>query len=371
MTTTYINSAVDLPPRRSLDYGVTDPAIHLEISARTDLGRTRDHNEDTFLVADLTRGTTDFLENGRATVGPRGSLFLVADGMGGAAAGEVASAMAADTIFEHLRSAWTPDAAAGGEDFPMRMRDAVEAANDRIHKFAIEHPESRGMGTTATVAGMFGSRLYLAQVGDSRAYLIRGGQATQLTKDQSLIQRLVDAGEMTEEQAAQSERRNIILQALGPDARIRVDFTYQEIAQGDVLILCSDGLSGQLQRSELGPLVEELKDVNAVCTRLIELANARGGPDNITAVVVRFDGPGLPHPEGEPEPPGYHAYQLPDETSGETPAAALPVPSAPPASPVLPPPVVPPARRTGSPAMVAAAGLLILLILLAIFLLRR
>ncbi len=373
MTRTYIKCAVDLPPRRGLDYGVTNAgAVQLEISARTDLGRTRDHNEDTFLVADLTRGTTDFLEDGKAAVGPRGSLFLVADGMGGAAAGEVASAMAADTIFEHLRTAWTPAALDSSDDFTIRMRDAVETANERIHRFALEHPESRGMGTTATVAGMFGSRLYLAQVGDSRAYLIRGGQATQLTKDQSLIQRLVDAGEMTEEQAAQSERRNIILQALGPDPRIRVDFTYQDIARGDVLVLCSDGLSGQLSRAELGPLVAEVKDVNTICARLIEIANSRGGPDNITAVVVRFDGPGLPAPEGQPEPPGYRAYHLPDETSGET-AAVAPAPAAVAegAEVELAAEAAAPVRRSGSPVMVAVGGIIVLLALLALFLLQR
>ena len=351
-------------------------SVQLEMSARTDLGRTRDHNEDTFLVADLTRGTTDFLENGRATVGPRGSVFLVADGMGGAAAGEVASAMAADTIFEHLRTTWTPALSNSGNDFTIRIRDAVEVANERIHRYAMEHPDSRGMGTTATVAGIFGSRLYLAQVGDSRAYLVRDGQATQLTKDQSLIQRLVDAGEMTEEQAAQSERRNIILQALGPDARIRVDVTYQDVAQGDVLVLCSDGLSGQLPRLELGPIVAELKDVNAICARLIDIANERGGPDNITAVVVRFDGPGLPDPDGEPDPPGYHAYPFPEaETSGETAAVTAPVPVVVPPGPLAAPvdegdgnrPVV----RTGSPMIVATVGIILLLALLVIFLLQQ
>ena len=349
-------------------------AVQLEISARTDLGQTRDHNEDTFLVADLTRGTTDFLEDGRATVGSRGSVFLVADGMGGAAAGEVASAMAADTIFEHLRAAWTPVASDSGDDFTLRIRDAVETANDRIHLFALEHPESRGMGTTATVAGIFGSRLYLAQVGDSRAYLIRAGQATQLTKDQSLIQRLVDAGEMTEEQAAQSERRNIILQALGPDSRIRVDVSYQDILKGDVLVLCSDGLSGQLQRAELGPIVTGLGNVNEISARLIELANERGGPDNITAVVVRFDGPGLAAPGDHPEPPGYRPYPFPEvEASGETPARAQPASPPAPVSPVAgaadEAAAAPPVSRTGSPVIVATAGLVLLLVLLVIFLL--
>ncbi|MDX2058287.1 MAG: protein phosphatase 2C domain-containing protein, partial [Gemmatimonadales bacterium] len=208
---------------------MSEAGVELEVCARTDLGRTRDHNEDTFLVADLTRGTTDFLQDGRARVGPRGSLFLVADGMGGAAAGEIASAMAAEAIFDHLRKSWTTTGSDSSDEFTLRIREAVETANDRIHRYALEHPDSRGMGTTATVAGVFGNRLHLAQVGDSRAYLVRNGTAVQLTKDQSLMQRLIDAGELTEEQAAQSERRNIILQALGPDARIRVDVTFQDV----------------------------------------------------------------------------------------------------------------------------------------------
>ncbi|MGE0443016.1 MAG: PP2C family serine/threonine-protein phosphatase [Gemmatimonadales bacterium] len=341
--------------------------ITLRLCARTDLGRTRDHNEDTFLVADLTRGTTDILDDGRASVGPRGLVFLVADGMGGAAAGELASAMAADAIFEHLRAAWTPSAADSGDDFVLRIREAVESANDRIHQYASEHPDSRGMGTTATVAGVYGGRLHLAQVGDSRAYLVRNGAAVQLTKDQSLMQRLIDAGELTEEQAAQSERRNIILQALGPDSRIRVDVTYQDLVQGDVLILCSDGLSGQVTRDDIGRVVNAHDEVETVCERLIELANERGGPDNITAVVARFDGPGLPGAESADEA-GYHSYPLPEpEVEPELPEVTVPVPALQeyPDEEEAPPPVV---RRTGSPVVIAAVGVLLLLALLALFL---
>ena len=184
--------------------------VVVQVSAQTDVGRTREHNEDTFLIADLTDGTTDFLDAGAASIGPRGSLFLVADGMGGAAAGEIASAMAAETIFQHLRSTWTTGETDSPDDFTVQLREAVEVANAGIHQYATEHPESRGMGTTATVVGVVGGRLHLAQVGDSRAYLVRQGLAVQLTKDQSLIQRLIDAGELTEEQAAQSERRRRI-----------------------------------------------------------------------------------------------------------------------------------------------------------------
>src|SRR4030095_10625758 len=138
-----------------------------------------------------------------------------------------------------------------------RMKEAVELANQRIYLYAREHPDVRGMGTTVTAAGVFGDGLYLTQIGDSRAYLIRNGEAFQLTRDQSLTQRLVDAGELTEEEAEQSERRNIILQALGPDPRVKVDLSHEQLRRGDTLILCSDGLSGVVRRGGAGATVDE------------------------------------------------------------------------------------------------------------------
>ena len=217
------------------------------VRARTDLGRTRDHNEDAFLVADLTRGTTDLTRGAdRTGSGSAASLFLVADGMGGAAAGEMASAMAADLIFRHLIETWNErDRRLAGAVRPASARRgrAGQRADPHLLEGAPRRPrhghDRDGRRACSATA------LYLAQVGDSRAYLVRGGVATQLTKDQSLMQRLVDAGELTEEEAEQSERRNIILQALGPDATIRVDLTWQELRRGDMLVLCSDGSPGR------------------------------------------------------------------------------------------------------------------------------
>ena len=174
------------------------------------------------------------------------------------------------------------------------------------------------MGTTVTAAGVFGSDLYLTQIGDSRAYLVRGTEAIQLTKDQSLMQRLVDAGELTEDEAEQSERRNIILQALGPDARVKVDLTHQSIRRGDILILCSDGLSGLVRREEFASLAQQHSEPPALCSALIDLANARGGPDNITVITARFEGEGLPEADGA-DGVGYQSYQLPQPgTQSET-----------------------------------------------------
>lgn len=302
---------------------MTPKPVRVSVFGKTDVGRTRDHNEDTFLVADLSTKKASLLPEVREhTVGPRGSFFMVADGMGGAAAGEVASAMAADLIYQHLSTAWVNDKDASAQRFAFRMKEAVEVANQKIHQYTKDHPEVRGMGTTLTAAGVFGGDLYLTQIGDSRGYLIRQGQAIQLTKDQSLMQRLVDAGELTEEEAEVSERRNIILQALGPDPRVRVDLTYQPLRRGDVLVLCSDGLSGQVKKDEIAKIAtEHATDLGGLCSALIDLANERGGPDNITAIAVRFDGEALQAPGGD-DAIGHQVYPLQE---GESTTEPVPV----------------------------------------------
>ena len=198
-----------------------DTRVEAHVYALSDVGSTREHNEDTFLVADLESGMpVEFASAPREIrTSNHGLLFLVADGMGGAASGELASSMAGDVVLDALREHWVSSDTIKHDDFAEALRQATETANSRIHRFARENPEHRGMGTTATIAGLLGDWLFLAQVGDSRAYLIRNGQAQQLTKDQSLMQRLVEAGELTQDEADASERRNIILQALGPGCK--------------------------------------------------------------------------------------------------------------------------------------------------------
>ena len=303
----------------------SDPdLVHVDVYSRTDTGRTREHNEDAFVVADLTRG--EEVESGIAgslAAGPRGLLFMVADGMGGAAAGEVASRMATELVFERLRDRteeWLGDRVA----FVAALHDAAEHANERIHDFARENPGHDGMGTTATIAGLLGDTLYLAQVGDSRAYLVRDGEARQLTKDQSLIQKLVEFGEITPEEAERSERRNIILQALGPEDHVVIDLTRQQVRRGDVLVLCSDGLSGIVKRDEIVRVINESASLADACNTLIERANELGGPDNITVVLVRFDGPGLQQARPEDDV-GYVAFEEADRVrTGERRAAQRP-----------------------------------------------
>src|SRR5204863_510250 len=292
--------------------------IKVEVFAKTDLGRTRDLNDDRFLVADLSRREASLQPAVRVhQIGERGSLFVVADGMGGAAAGELASQMATETIYQQMVRAWGTEREVTAQRFAYRLKEAVEVANEQIHAYAAAHPEVRGMGTTTTAVGVLADHFFLSQVGDSRAYLIRNGQAVQLTRDQSLMQRLVEAGELTEEEAARSERRNIILQALEPDARVKVDLTHQEVRKGDILVLCSDGLTGTVKKEEIATVATRERDLLAACDKLIALANERGGPDNITVVLARFDGEGLrpPEPNGEI---GHQVYPLIDtETSTE------------------------------------------------------
>lgn len=355
---------------------MTDPRLPIQVTvfAKTDLGRTRDHNEDTFLVADLSTGESTLDSRMlRHTVGDRGLVLLVADGMGGAAAGELASAMAADLIWGHMKEVWSSEGEVTVDRFTYRLREAVELANLNIHRYAKEHPEVRGMGTTATVAGVFGGRLYLAQVGDSRAYLVRNGDAVQLTKDQSLTQRLVDAGELTEEEAEASERRNIILQALGPDPQIKVELTHQKIRHGDTLLLCSDGLSGQMRKEEIAAVASVEQELPEIADELIDLANTRGGPDNITVVVARFSGAnpteGDTAADEEGDDAAYRVYQS-EEDEEEADAAEEELLEEEDDRP--PPPILPvmeglpePIRRAG-PNLVVGVAIALLVVMLAV-----
>jgi PPM family protein phosphatase len=302
------------------DTSARDIIVH--VFGRTDVGRTREHNEDCFVVADLTTMNATLQPEVREhRPGPRGSLFMVADGMGGAAAGEIASQMAVEVVLEDLDAGWRKSEAADADTFVTALRAAVELVNARIHRFAIEHPEYRGMGTTTTIAGILGDMLYLCQVGDSRGYLVRGGVARQITKDQSLVQRLIDAGELTPEEAEVSERRNIILQALGPEPMVKVDVTMQQLCRGDTLLLCSDGLSGLVRTDDISRIVSEAPDLVSACKSLIDLANENGGPDNITVITARFEGGGLQPPAAHDDV-GHRVYVSPSEARPTMPVDA-------------------------------------------------
>src|SRR4029078_8456996 len=200
------------------------------------------HNEDNFLVADLTRKSRSLLEPDRKQiVGQRGTVLGVCDGMGGAAAGEVASQLAVDIIYEKLVAGEPPG---DRDDLARRLVQAVEDAGVRIFNEARADRPRRGMGTTATIAALLDDRLFVAQVGDSRAYVLRGDKFVQVSRDQSLVNQWIEAGQLTEEEAETFEHNNIILQALGTAETVQVDLTYIDLRHGDTLLARSYALSG-------------------------------------------------------------------------------------------------------------------------------
>jgi serine/threonine protein phosphatase PrpC len=280
--------------------------IRVKLFARTDVGQIREHNEDNFLVADLTRKARGLLEANRSlVVGPHGSLFAVCDGMGGAAAGEIASQLAVDILYERMVDGLDGLPALTRDDLARRLVRAIEAAGLRIFQEAKVDRTRRGMGTTVTAAALVDGHLFFAQVGDSRGYLLRQGQLVQLTRDQSLVNQLIEAGQLTEEEAETFEHNNIILQALGTADTVQVDLTYCELQRGDVLMLCSDGLSGMVRFDDIREVMRSTTEPVDTCKLLVERANQAGGHDNITVIVASFDGEGLAPASPTTEPLKY------------------------------------------------------------------
>ena len=257
------------------------PELHLTVAARTHVGVVRKVNEDTCYSGEFA--TAD---------GKIGTLLLVADGMGGHQAGEVASQLAAETIKAELKAALRAGVPASDEAWHDLLRRAALTANGRIYERS-RAMGGGGMGTTLTLAMVAGRRAHIAHVGDSRAYLINPGGVgesgtwAQLTTDHSLVARLVDIGQLTPEQARVHPQRNMIYRSLGTDPTVDVDALSQPLAVGDTLLLCSDGLDTHLEDAELAQIViAEASEVRA-CERLIALANQRGGKDNISVIIAR------------------------------------------------------------------------------------
>jgi protein phosphatase len=241
-------------------------------------GRVREVNED--VVAYLRTGLAEVESE-------RNLLAVVADGMGGHAAGEVASRIAADTVLRlYLEQADSP---------PDALRQCMAAANEAIYKHSRSHPECAGMGTTCTILAVEDGTAYLAHIGDSRAYLVRDGKLYQISQDHSLVAEMVRAGQMTEEEAARSPQRNVILRALGiePAADPWVWRDGLPVRTGDVFVLCSDGLSDLVADSTIRDLVTNLDPFEA-CDALRDAALAAGGTDNISVGVFSVLGDALP-----------------------------------------------------------------------------
>jgi protein phosphatase len=291
--------------------------VKIRLFARTDVGQVREHNEDNFLVADLTKRERGLSEGNRATtLGPHGAVFAVCDGMGGAAAGEVASQLAVDILLERMTDG-LDDRATSRDEIARRLVRAVESAGLRIFQEAKVDRSRRGMGTTVTAAALVDNHLFLAQVGDSRGYILRGDQLVQVTRDQSLVNQLIEAGQLTEEEAETFEHNNIILQALGTSDTVAVDLTFVELRTGDMLLLCSDGLSGMVRFDDIREILKSSSEPLEICKAMTERANQAGGHDNITVIVAQFEGDGLVPASSVPdaEPLRYRKYNLPEEAS--------------------------------------------------------
>ena len=334
-------------------YGRAPVVIDVDLFARTDVGQVREHNEDNFLVADLTQKSRGLLEaNRKATIGCHGTLFAVCDGMGGAAAGEIASQLAVDILYERMVDGLVPDQQIERNELARRLVRSVEAAGLRIFQEAKADRTRRGMGTTVTAAALVDDVLFLAQVGDSRGYILRQGQLVQVTRDQSLVNQLIEAGQLTEEEAETFEHNNIILQALGTADTVQVDLTFAELRKGDTLLLCSDGLSGMIRFDDIRDTLLQHKEPLEACKALTEKANLAGGHDNITVIVVKFDGKGLKDPTDDSDTLKYRKYSLPEEPAELTsPARRLPS-----LSPAPVPTGPSPLPASSDPSVAAGAG---------------
>jgi len=244
----------------------------------TDMGRVRTNNEDCYKIVEPLH------------------LFVLSDGMGGEAHGEIASAMAVETVVNHcLDIESNPAARVIGRVDPnwsartRRLSTAVHLANKNIFKSAEEDPDRHGMGATLTAAWIDGAKLSIAHVGDSRAYLLRSGSLLQLTRDHSLVAEQVRRGILTAAEADESEMQSVLLRALGAQAEIEVDAEEHTLFPRDVLLLCSDGLTRMVTEPEIAGMLQAETDPTRASEKLVALANERGGPDNISVVAVRLE----------------------------------------------------------------------------------
>jgi PPM family protein phosphatase len=274
-------ASLSSPARQELG---TPMSLRYRIAARTDQGRVRKNNQDAVYTGKIK------LPGGTA------HLCLVADGMGGAKAGEQASRIASEVTQTQLQTSLDGRHPPDDKAWQALLRQVARAANRRVYEESHANADSRGMGTTLTIALIVGDRLYIASVGDSRAYLLNasgvtedGATAAQLTSDHSLVARLVDIGQITAEQARTHPQRNLLYRSIGTDPAVEVDTLCEQLEPGDVLLLCSDGLVNHVRDEEIARCALEQNDPHRACEQLVTLANERGGRDNISVVIVRVE----------------------------------------------------------------------------------
>jgi protein phosphatase len=253
-------------------------AVQIVSSGLSDVGRVRTNNEDSFRIVEAL------------------NLFILSDGMGGEAHGEVASAMAVDAVNKYCEAEKEDSGATVLDEIPAnissqtrRLKHAVAQANFQIFQSAQKNPEQRGMGATITALWLKDTLMSIAHVGDSRAYLLRNGNLQQLTNDHSLVAEQVRRGLITPQQAEESEMQSVLLRALGAHPEVEIDVDEAEIIPRDVLLLCSDGLTRMVTEPEIAGALQAETVPSAAAERLIALANENGGIDNVTVIVVRFE----------------------------------------------------------------------------------
>lgn len=247
-----------------------------DFAARSDPGRVRENNEDSFRDA------------------PELSLFVLSDGMGGYASGETASRIATDTVVDYCRAAerdasvLSPaDRLPGFSEVSSGLAAAIRRANSAVREAARKDPRCRGMGATLVAARFHDDRVTLAHVGDSRAYRLRGAQLEQLTQDHSFVAEQVRRGAMTREEAERSQLQNVLLRALGPEEEVEIEVDEQLVLEGDTILLCSDGLTREVSEAQIAAILEDAEATQTAADQLVEAANRAGGADNITVIVLR------------------------------------------------------------------------------------
>jgi serine/threonine protein phosphatase PrpC len=278
------------------------PDLELAVAAASDVGTVREHNEDHYIVGDLDSGDVVEANEASRAAAERGALLVVCDGMGGVEGGEVASELAAKVIWREMKA--TPRTR-DPEVFARLLRRATRVANHEVHALSRREPGLKGMGTTVSAAGVAGDRLVIATVGDSRAYVLRGGVLVQVTHDQSLSSALLAAGH----DPVEAERAgSAILQALGVGLDVEPSLSIIELRRGDRVLLCSDGLHGLVADPALTVLMAAPHTVAESVMLMITAARAAGGTDNITAIVADIAGQRLAPPNDADDLPTFREF---------------------------------------------------------------
>jgi serine/threonine protein phosphatase PrpC len=267
---------------------MTTPNIALTLFGRSDVGKTRTNDEDAFVISDLSTADRIHAMTSPVTlqVSDRGILVAVSDGMGGANAGEVASSM----VLSSLRRGMTTVQAANAD---AALRVSIDQANQQVFDTA-QATGRAGMGATLTAVLFHGSYAYIAEIGDSRAYLLRARRLVQLTRDQSMVQTLIDGGALTQEESETSQYKNVILQAMGISPSVDPALNRMSLRKNDRILVCSDGLTGPLKSQEMLNAMLTGETLESACAKLVAAALAGGGEDDITVVMVEVNGEGAP-----------------------------------------------------------------------------